>query len=120
MVDKGDTIYRQDVLKLIQTIPPEEPSRQLLHQSVLQMSSAETEPNSWTPCSKKKHPDRTTDCYVTIRDKYCDFVDEDTWWEESECWDKYKESEIIAWMPNIEPEPYNSLSMLRAENRGEK
>ena len=107
MENKGDVIYRQDVLKLIQTIPPEESSRQLLHQSVLQMPSAETE-SKWIPCSDKKHPDEITDCYVTLYNKWLNryYVSEDIWWKDLDIWDKYEKSEIIAWMPISKPEPY--------------
>lgn len=82
---------------------------------VLEYASPTSEsPNSWIPCSIKKHPDSTIECYVTVKDYTDDYgeeydliVDEDTYYPEHDAWDYYCDLDVIAWMPKNEPkEPY--------------
>lgn len=69
-----------------------------------EVSNSSEFPNGWIPCTKKKHPDKSMYCHVTVIDDDGDYIaDNDDWDVDSESWDEYSDDEIIAWMPEITP-----------------
>ena len=98
-INTTDTINRQDVLKLIRTLPSEEGmTKGLLETSVKQLPSAERK-GEWIPCSERL-PEERSRYLVTVNWRDHVYVDIDDYY----CygWDDYKDA-VLAWCELPEP-----------------